>query len=76
MTAKYRHIFVHKIKNSALIRGKGEAVPVLSYVRRPENVSRTGGVASRILNLDTRWWSMSSFTPPEKSPLSIGQEDR
>jgi len=47
-------------------------VPVVNSAPRHEDVWVSGGIAPRILSLDTRWKWVVSFTPTwmEKSPSS------
>jgi hypothetical protein len=60
-----KHIF--KIQY-LLHLGKGKIVPTLNQVPRHEDVGGSGGIASRIRNLDARWRTVISFTPRPLQP--------
>jgi hypothetical protein len=56
-----------------VIKVKGKVVPVLNWAPRHEDVSGSGGIATRIPDLGTRWRWVVSFTlrplyPQGKSP--------
>jgi len=42
---------------------KGKVVPTLTKYHATKTYWDSGGIASRILNLDTKWWWAVSFTP-------------